>query len=160
MSAPRKSISLRTKLASALLTIVRPNDNGELERVIPHDMAKQMSDDQIISLFHFDHYPVPHAHDGPDEAWNLEPRPIVEHRGITAKVDVPRIAKAKRLAKATNALAAVLASKANGEPVEADPKPCKYVWPKGRKIGQRRPQNSARPPNKPCVDRRVVGSDA
>ncbi|MDB5501230.1 MAG: hypothetical protein JWR89_1132 [Tardiphaga sp.] len=148
MSAPRKSISLRTKLASALLTIVRPNDRGELERVIPHDMARQMSDDQIISLFHFDHYPIPHAHLGPDEAWNLEPRPIVEHRGVTAKIDVPRIAKAKRLAKATNALAAVLASKATGEPVELVQKPGKHVWPKGRKISQRKSQNSARSPDK------------
>jgi hypothetical protein len=134
MSAPRKSISLRTKLASALLTIVRPNERGELERVIPHDMAKQMSDDQIISLFHFDHYPVPHAHDGPDEAWNLEPRPIVEHRGITAKVDVPRIAKAKRLSRATSALAAVLAAKVTGDDPPPSAKRHKYQWPRGRKI--------------------------
>ena len=134
MPAPRKSISLRTKLASALLTIVRPNDRGELERVIPHDMAKQMSDDQIISLFHFDHYPVPHAHDGPDEAWNLEPRPIVEHRGITAKIDVPRIAKAKRLSRSTIALAAVLAAKVTGDVSPAPAKRPKYQWPKGRKI--------------------------
>ncbi len=115
MSAARKSISLRTKLASALLTIVRPNDKGELERVVPHEQAKLMSDDQIISLFHFDHYPVPHAHDGPDEAWNLEPRPIVEHRTITAKVDVPRIAKAKRLTKATVALSAAMQAKLTEE---------------------------------------------
>lgn len=96
----RKSVSLRTKLAAALLTIVRPNDRGQLEPVIPHDHAKLMSDDQIISLFQWDHYPIPHAHDGPDEAWNLRPLLIAEHREITANVDVPRIAKAKRLSKA------------------------------------------------------------
>ena len=95
----RKSIPLKTKLAAALLTMRRPNDAGELELIISHDHAKLMSDDQIISLFHFDHYPIPHAHGGPDEAWNLEPRPIAEHREKTATVDQPMMAKVDRIVK-------------------------------------------------------------
>lgn len=130
----RKSISLRTKLAAALLTIVRPNDQGKLEPVISHDQSRQMSDDQIISLFHFDHYPIPHAHDGPDEAWNLRPLLIPEHREITAKVDVPRIAKAKRLANATTALNAALSAKVTGEAIQSFERPGKRTWPKGRKL--------------------------
>jgi hypothetical protein len=93
----RKPISLKTKLASALLTMLRPDETGKLVPIIPHEHAKQMSDEQIISLFQFDHYPIPHAHGGPDESWNLEPRLIAEHRIKTATKDVPIIAKTKRI---------------------------------------------------------------
>ena len=97
MKSPRANIPLKTKLAAALLTMKRPDDNGELVLIIPHEHAKLMSDEQIISLFHFDHYPIPHAHEGPDEAWNLEPRLIAEHRTKTAKIDVPMMAKVDRI---------------------------------------------------------------
>lgn len=95
----RKAIPLKTKLAAALLTMRRPNDAGELELIIPHEDAKHMSAEQIISLFQWDHYPIPHAHGGPDEAWNLEPRPIAEHRKKTAAVDQPMMAKVDRIVK-------------------------------------------------------------
>jgi hypothetical protein len=93
----RKAIGLRTKLASALLQMLRPNGDGTFARIIPHEHAKLMSDEQIISLFHFDHYPIPHAHGGPDEAWNLDPLPIAEHRNKTRVADIPAIAKSKRI---------------------------------------------------------------
>lgn len=130
----RKSVSLRTKLAAALLTIVRPNDRGQLEPVIPHDHAKLMSDDQIISLFQWDHYPIPHAHDGPDEAWNLRPLLIAEHRSVTAEHDIPQIAKTKRLNSGYQDFIAKALEKPCGAKREKTGN-----WKPGRKIGNRRP---------------------
>lgn len=91
----RSSISLKTKLASALLQV---GEGGV--PFIPYDDAKQMTADQVVSLFHFDHHPIPKAHGGPDEPWNLMPRLIVLHRRKTATVDAPVIAKTRRIATA------------------------------------------------------------
>ncbi|MDC7784827.1 hypothetical protein PQJ75_00980 [Rhodoplanes sp. TEM] len=95
--ATRKHISLKTKLAAALLTLRRVDENGVLVPIIPHEHAKLMSAEQIISLFQWDHYPIPHALGGPDEPWNLQPELIRPHRVKTATQDVPTIAKTKRL---------------------------------------------------------------
>jgi hypothetical protein len=92
----RSHISLKTKLASALLAI-KAFELGRWSPLIPHEDAKQMTADQIISLFAFDHYPIRKADGGPDEPWNLEPRMIVPHREKTAKIDVPQMAKSKRI---------------------------------------------------------------
>lgn len=86
MSA-RSHISLETKLAAALLAL------GHVD----HSHAKLMTASQICSLYAFDHYPIPHAEDGPSAPWNLVPRLIAAHREKTATVDVPRIAKNKRV---------------------------------------------------------------
>src|SRR5258708_500593 len=95
----RKKISLKTQLAAALLQI----RDASSERLIPHDDAKLMSACQIISLFHLDHQPIPHADGGPDEPWNLTHLFIGAHREKTAKRDIPQIAKGKRI-RATNGL--------------------------------------------------------
>lgn len=98
----RSHISLKTKLASALLTLgdyqVDPaTGRTRWMRFIPYLDAQLMTADQIISLFAFDHYPQRKADGGPDEPWNLEPRMIRAHREKTAKVDVPEMAKSKRI---------------------------------------------------------------
>ena len=93
----RRHISLRTKLASALCQMMRPDENGKLVRVIDHETAKALTEDQVLSIFAYDHDPIPKHRDGPDTHWNLVPRPIPEHREKTAKVDVPGAAKDKRI---------------------------------------------------------------
>jgi hypothetical protein len=80
--------SLTTQLASALLALGH----------VPYNDAKQMSAQQVISLYHFDHFPIPRAEGGPDEHYNLVPRLIAAHREKTARIDVPQIAKNKRIA--------------------------------------------------------------
>jgi len=94
----RGHISNETKLAAALLTIVRPNEAGEMVPVIPYEESKRMTAKQIISRFRFDHYPIRHEAGGPDKPWNLTPLPTKEHEIKTAKVDIPQAAKIKRLA--------------------------------------------------------------
>jgi hypothetical protein len=92
----RPHISLTKKLASALLTI-RVEEDGKLVPFIDHETAKTLTAAQIISLFHFDHYPIAVWMDGSDEPWNLVPKPIMEHRVKTAKYDTPASAKADRV---------------------------------------------------------------
>lgn len=72
----RDYIPLKVCLAAALLQLTDANG----ERLIPHEDAKRMSADQIISLFVRDHDPVRHEHGGPDEPWNLTYRFIRPHR--------------------------------------------------------------------------------
>lgn len=98
MSRARAHISFKTKLVAALCQM-RHEVDGKLELILNHDEAKALSEDQILSLFHWDHTVTPHAEDGADAHWNLAPELIVPHRIKTATIDVPGIAKRKRVAK-------------------------------------------------------------
>jgi len=116
---PRAAISLRVKLAAALLQSLRDDGTGRLVRVIPHEQAKGMTADQIIAAFDMDHDPIPKAHGGPDEPWNLTPRLRADHRAKTAKQDIPAIAKTKRLRRSEQEFRDRLLAKDAGE----DPPP-------------------------------------
>jgi len=95
----RSAPSLKIKLASALLQTVRYDDaEAAFVPIISYAEAKTLTADQIIARFHFDHG-IAHAHDGPAEPWNLTPLPIEDHRIKTATIDIPRIAKSKRIQK-------------------------------------------------------------
>lgn len=74
-SVSRKHISLKTKLASALLALGH----------ISHEDAKIMSADQIVSLYQFDHHPILHSIEPIDDPWNLTPRLIADHRKKSAE---------------------------------------------------------------------------
>ena len=95
MKKRRAHIPIKTKLAAALLQL----HYGPIgyEPHMPYEVSKRMSADQIIALFEWDHWPIPKAEGGPDEPWNLMPRPIDIHREKTAKIDIPAIAKGKRI---------------------------------------------------------------
>jgi hypothetical protein len=97
MSNRRKHIPLKTKLAAALCQMLRPNAEGNLEPVIDHESSKAMTEDQVLSVFNWDHYPVPKHRNGPDKHWNLSPRPIIEHRRKSATIDTPGAAKDARI---------------------------------------------------------------
>jgi hypothetical protein len=129
----RKHVSLKVKLASALLKMLKADDAGVLRPVIPFEEAKTLTADQIISRFHFNHYPIPHACGGPDEPWNLDPEPVEYHREITAKIDIPRIAEEKRIIKKQAAHQAAMESKLTGEASTS----IRSKWPKGRKLQSR-----------------------
>jgi hypothetical protein len=116
----RARIPFKTKLASALRTMLVEED-GKLVPFIDYETAKQMTEDQVISLFHFDHDPKPKAFGGSDEHHNLVPRPILAHRIKTAKVDRPRIAKADRLSSKQEEFRRVLLAKAGQG--DAQPQP-------------------------------------
>lgn len=149
MSLRRAHIPVNTKYASVLLQM----RDCDCPRIIPHEHAKLMSDDQIISLFHCDHDPIPHAEGGPAEAWNLTHRLIAAHREKTAKVDVPTIAKGKRLrrneAEGSNRLLAKygikLTTTMSPELAASLQRPRRKAkiparvnpWPKGRKFQRR-----------------------
>ena len=106
----RRHIPVSVKLAAALLTIVRPDRDGILRPVIPPAKAKKMTAKAIIACFEFDHV-ILHCWGGTDHASNLYPRPFVEHRLKTAKVDLPAIAKTRREAATTAKHRAAMLSK-------------------------------------------------
>jgi hypothetical protein len=90
MTTRNRQPTLKNKLASTLLTLW----------AIPHEHAKQMTDDQVISLFEFDHWPIPYAEGGETIGSNLLPMFIGNHRIKTRFTDVPGIAKRKRVRRA------------------------------------------------------------
>ena len=117
----RTHISLKTKLAAALALIFE----------IPHAHQQAMTAEQVLSLAAFDHWPVCRE-DGlllgmsveqVDHFSNLWPRMIWEHREKTAKIDLPQMAKSKRIRAKRAAVAAAPAAK-----------PRHSRWPQGRKI--------------------------
>ncbi len=89
----RKSIPLKIQLAAALLQL--GDEKGE--RLIPHDHAKLMTAEQIISLWQKDHYPIRVADGGVDEPWNITWRLRHPHKVKTATIDQPQMAKQRRI---------------------------------------------------------------
>jgi hypothetical protein len=87
---PRARLSLKTKLATALLEIY--------DECIPYRDAKKMSVDQIIAMFDC-HHIIPVAEGGSDHPTNLSFMLRREHHELTRKYTVPRIAKNKRIAR-------------------------------------------------------------
>ena len=133
----RDYIPLKTRLAATLCEMLTDDGTGKLVKIIPYDDAVLMTEDQVISLFQFDHA-ILHAHEGTDVFWNLTPRLIRAHRRKTAKVDLPEIAHIKRVQEAEAAFRASLLAKDRGEPRPKSRWP-KRAFPKNRKMGRRGP---------------------
>lgn len=110
MRKRKDHIPAREKLAAALLMCMGPDETGRLVRLIPHHEAVQLTAEQIISLFQFDHDPVREEDRGPAEAWNLTPRLIVPHRRKTAREATQR-AKDRSIGRSNAAHAARMAAK-------------------------------------------------
>lgn len=83
----RKNPNLETKLAAALLQL----------GFIPYEHSKLLTANQICSLFQFDHWPIRVVDGGETVPWNLKPVLIAAHRLKTSKVDIPQVAKQKRI---------------------------------------------------------------
>lgn len=103
----RAHISDRTKLAALVCELL----------AIPHEHQLLMHQDHVLSLVHWDHYPVPKALGGSDRFSNLRALLVATHRVITAKRDVPTIAKVKRLARANDDSVNRLLAKQPGVPI-------------------------------------------
>lgn len=112
----RAHIPLKEKLASALCQMLCDDGTGKLVPVIPYEHAKQMSADQVLSLWHWDHWPVRKVDGGPDLHFNIVPRLIADHLRKTRTIDQPQIAKRKRIVRANDAAVNRLLARADGEP--------------------------------------------
>jgi hypothetical protein len=85
----RKHISWKTRCAAALLSTFQCRNM--------YDDAKQMTEDQFLSLFHWDHNILYETgHEDRDQFWNLTPMLIKKHREKT-KQDARVIAKSRRI---------------------------------------------------------------
>lgn len=113
---------------------------------IPYEHRELMSAEQVLSLLNFDHDPIPHAHGGSDEHFNLTGLSIMAHRQKTATIDVPQIAKTRRIAtddarhQAIMAAKTALAGTDTNAVIEALAPIAKKQWPKRKLEG--RPFNS------------------
>lgn len=63
---------------------------------IPHEHQKAMHEDQVNSLLEW-HHNTPYAEDGTNHFSNAVPMLRAAHRERTAKIDIPAIAKGKRI---------------------------------------------------------------
>jgi hypothetical protein len=88
----RRSPTKDEKLGSALLELQRLRGAS-----IDRERAKAMTAEAINALFHFDHDAGYAAHGTDNHPTRITPRLIAEHREKTAKVDLPAIAKCRRL---------------------------------------------------------------
>lgn len=88
----RKEPTLRAKLAACIRELL----------AIPVEHAEKMHEDQMISLVQFDHirhHALNKEEPWVDDHWNLDPLLIGGHKVKTTKIDVPVIAKTKRISK-------------------------------------------------------------
>lgn len=120
--AKRGHITLKAKLAAAI---------GAL--FLTYDERKLLSEDQVLSLVQWDHDPILHTppYNGTDDHFNLVPRLIGGHRAKTAKVDIPAIAKGKRVDEAQKEFVRRLLTPRDERPE----RPSKFQ--KGRKLQSR-----------------------
>ena len=97
----RGHISWKTKCAAALLDAQLIRERFGLHPRRWYDDAKQMTEDQFLSLFQFDHnmlHEIMLQTDNQDRDmfWNLTPMLIQAHREKT-KTDIKAIAKGRRI---------------------------------------------------------------
>lgn len=139
---PRKKLTRDQREAACLLQIKR----GDGSWLIPEPLRSTGSAKQILAGVQYDHG-TPHAWTRDDRPQNLTPMAKADHAVKTAKIDVPRIAKSKRVAAAHATHVAAVAVKTGGE---AEPLPrqrqrsqipsrgflrpdgIRYDWSKGR----------------------------
>jgi hypothetical protein len=133
----RRDPNLSEKLACVLL-LLKVGD----EWLIPEPIRSSGSAKDIIALIQFDHDPIPYANGGGTQPQNLTPRSVAQHREKTATVDLPRIAKGKRLARsAKETRRIILARIGQLADAEVNRRKRKHPLPCGKASGWKKPMN-------------------
>jgi len=109
-------MSMKTKLAATLCVLFE----------IPHFIAKNMSEDEVLAMFEFDHHPIRYADGGPNVFWNLRPLLIPDHAAKTV-LDAKDRAKERKVRKAVDLHKAKMQLKEIGAYVEQAKR---SRWPK------------------------------
>ncbi len=134
----RPYVPLPERLAATLACLLPQEQRDDLRR-------RKVKANAVLALFHFDHV-IFHAHGGSAKWWNLDPKLVAVHREKTAKIDVPAIAKGKRITRANDEFFRRLLAKSEGphkpsyegRKIIAPRKWGSRPWPTGRKIANRR----------------------
>lgn len=133
----RKKPTLSERYAAVILDL----KFGNGESVVNREKAKHLTAGEIIeefeSVLQFDHG-IHVAIDGTNHPTNLTPRLTADHREKTNKIDIPQIAKTKRITKAQAEFQRKILAKAGlADDVEkTETKPASR-WPQGRKLQSR-----------------------
>lgn len=149
MKPRRRRPNLTEKLAAALL---RLTEGGR--PLIPEPLRSEGTAAQICAAVQFDHDPIPYANGGTTAPQNLTPRSIPGHQAKTAKVDIPRMSKGKRLSEKQRAFCRKMQAKAGqiadheaairkSRIVRSQPLPC------GRNSAWKKPLNGNAVPRAP-----------
>jgi hypothetical protein len=101
----RKHIPDRTKLAAAICAFLE----------LPHEIAKAMSEDEVLELVEWDHWPTRHADGGKDVHWNLRPLLRHDHKWKTRQ-DAADMAKERTVRRAVDEHAQRMLLKSMSEP--------------------------------------------
>lgn len=88
----RKHIGERTLRAATIIVWLE----------VPHEIAKEMTEDEVLALVEYDHYPIRKADGGPDLHWNLRPMLRDDHKTKT-KHDASDMAHERKVRKASAA---------------------------------------------------------
>ena len=126
----RSYVPLPERLAATLACLLPQEQRDDLRR-------RKVKAEAVLALFHFDHV-IFHAHGGADKWWNLDPKLVAEHREKTAKIDVPAIAKGKRITRANDEFFRRLLAKSEGQQAPASKWPSRPFQKTSRKIATRR----------------------
>lgn len=157
----RKHVSKDAKIASLLLEVWSLRGQG-----IPYAEAKLLTAAQICSLAEW-HHSTPHAIGGDVHPVNLTAMPILDHRKRTREIDVPAIAKSKRIARKHAQHLTAMAAKINGHidsrgmlPVDVrggmggGAPELTDLTPARRKVDKKRKWPSRKMPSRPFAKRR------
>lgn len=143
----KRNFPLKEQLAAALRDMMVMNQDGDWERAIPWEHARNMTAEQVLSLFQRDHYPIRHEMGGPNVHWNCQWLFKGRHRDKTAKKDQPEIAKSKRIREAEQTRKKISAAAAllrrDGTPVALKQKPKAKIKSRGFSKVQRKMQGKS-----------------
>jgi hypothetical protein len=116
----RRTPNLTVKLAAALLNMVTPNESGGYDYVLDRDECRDMTPEQICSLFQWDHGKLHGLAEDQAEAdelmhpTNFTPRLIVPHRNKSRR-DKTAIAKTRRISAEHEAFQQKILAKAGAD---------------------------------------------
>lgn len=122
--SPKRKKLTRDQREAACLLRIRKGDQW----LIPEPLRSSGDAKAIIAFVQYDHG-VPHAFTADDRPQNLEPMRKADHAAKTAKLDVPRIAKAKRIAKAEAEFRRRVLAKSDPDQTITESDTKKRKWP-------------------------------
>jgi hypothetical protein len=125
------------KLASVLL-MLRIGD----EWLIPEPVRSTGTAKQILSCTQWDHYPIRRCDGGTNDPRNLRPLSVAAHAQKTATVDIPAIAKGKRIRRSVAETRAIILAKVGQlADAEVERRKSRKPLPCGRASGWKKPIN-------------------
>jgi len=92
MIVGRRYIPIKTKLAAAICELIQ----------LPHFIAQAMTEEEVLALVEWDHWPARYANGGESKHWNVRPLLVHDH-AIKTKADARDAAHERKVIRAVDA---------------------------------------------------------